>query len=118
MTQRVVYNNCFGGFEVHEDAVQWMREQGDDEAMNATLVGEYYDDGSGPKSQSVSGVRREISRTNELLADMIEGETEYTGPIDGQCADLRVAEVPDHVEWTIEEHDGQETVKEKSRTFS
>lgn len=115
MTQKVVYNSCYGGFSVHEELVKWMREQGDEEAQKATISGEYYSDGSGPKSNSNV---RDISRDNELLAEAIQGNTEYDGPVNGRNASLRVAEVPDGVEWTIDNYDGKETVKEKARTFS
>ena len=117
MTQKVVYNSCYGGFSVHEDLIKWMREQGDKEAEEATISGEYYPDGSGPKREHHSGVR-DISRDNELLAEAVQGNTEYGGRVSGKHASLRVAEVPDGVEWVIDEYDGVETVKEKSRTFS
>jgi hypothetical protein len=116
MTQRVVYNACYGGYSVHRDAVAWMREQGDEDAEDATLPGEYYDDGSGPKSDWEPVYS--IPRDNELLAKMVLRETGYDGPVGGRHADLSVAEVPDNVEWTIDEYDGQETVREKARTFS
>jgi len=126
MVQRVVYNNCFGGFSVHEDVVIWVRENTQrlnqeydtedvDEIVSATISGEMYDDGSGPKNYE--NVLK-ISRDNELLADIVSGETVYNGKINGTTASLQVAEVPDSVEWTITKHDGQETVKEKSEIFS
>ena len=35
----------------------------------------------------------------------------------GRCAKLRVVEIPDGVEWELDEYDGIETVREKSRVF-
>jgi hypothetical protein len=35
----------------------------------------------------------------------------------GQCAKLKVVEIPDDVDWQIDEYDGQETVREKSREW-
>jgi|APHM01.1.fsa_nt_gi hypothetical protein len=130
MTQRVVYNSCFGGFGLHEDAVKWVRDNKDrlreqydntdvSELTNTTLSGEFYDDGSGPKEDWITSVKPiDLSRNNELLADIVSGETEYTGTVNGQHADLRVTELPDSVDYTIDEYDGNETVKEQYRTFS
>jgi len=116
MTQKVVYNACYGGFSVHEDLIKWMREKGDEEAKEATISGEYFPDDSGPKGENRTDVR-DIPRDNELFAEIVQGNTEYNGKIGGKHASLRVAKVPDGVEWTIDEYDGMETVKEKSRTF-
>jgi hypothetical protein len=35
----------------------------------------------------------------------------------GRCAELKVVEIPDDVEWQIEEYDGLEWVAEKHRTW-
>lgn len=117
--QKVVYNACYGGWGVHEDAVKWMREQGDEEAKEATISGELYSDGSGPKESFFKTVHlHELSRTNELLVELVEGTADYDGRVSGDNADLRVAEVPDGVEWEVDEYDGIETVREVTRTFS
>ena len=129
--QRVVYNACYGGFGLHEDVVKWVRENEDqlsneysDEAVedlaDVTISGEYYSDGSGPKGDYMNYIHgHEVERDNELLADVVAGETAYNGDINGSSASsLRVAEVPNGVDWTIDERDGQETVKERTQTFS
>lgn len=130
MVQRVAYNTCFGGFGFHEKAVQWVRENKDsltdkydkedvEEIADSTLSGELYPDGSGPKSENstyIHGV--DLSRDNELLVDIVSHETEYTGRYNSDYSNLQVAEVPDGVDWIIDEHDGYETVEEASRTFS
>lgn len=36
---------------------------------------------------------------------------------DGSCAALEVVEIPDDVNWEIDEYDGMETVREKSRSW-
>jgi len=35
----------------------------------------------------------------------------------GRCSNLRVVEIPDGVDWTIEEYDGREWIAEKHRTW-
>ena len=37
---------------------------------------------------------------------------------DGDCAQLKIVEVPDDVEWSIQEYDGLEWVAEQHRTWS
>jgi len=130
MVQQVVYNSCFGGFGVHNDVVRWVRDNeeqllsqySDDdvaELTDATLPGETYPDGSGPRDGLTNYVTDfMLSRDNKLLADIIERNTEYDGQVDGKFASLQVAEVPDSVEWNIDSTQGSERVREKSRTFS
>jgi hypothetical protein len=36
----------------------------------------------------------------------------------GYCAELKVVEIPDGVEWSIHEYDGSEWVAEAHRTWS
>ena len=36
---------------------------------------------------------------------------------DGKYSELRIVEVPDEVDWQIDEYDGQEWVAEKHRTW-
>ena len=57
---------------------------------------------------------RDIARDDPALVQVAEelGEAAADG-----YAELRVANVPDDVEWTIEEYDGKEWVAEKHRTW-
>lgn len=125
--QRVVYNTRFGGFSIDASVVEWVREHEErlkneysdthvNDLTETTLPGEIYPDGSGPRKKYATDIRR-IQRDNELLADIVSGETTYDGKIDGQSASLQVAEVPDGIDWTIDIYDGKETVKEQTQTF-
>lgn len=129
MVQQVVYNTCFGGFGVHESVVKWVRENKSEllerydskyvkEIADSTISGEMFSDGSGPKRGNELHISpRELSRDNELLADIVSERTTYGGRYNGDHASLQVAEVPDGVSWTINEYDGRETVQESSKTF-
>ena len=57
---------------------------------------------------------RDISRTDNLLIQVIK---ELGKEADGHCAKLKVVEIPDDIEWEIEEYDGIEWVAEKHRTW-
>lgn len=59
---------------------------------------------------------RYIPRDDATLVSLVEehGSEFMSGP----HATLKVVEIPDDVEWTIEEYDGNEWVAEKHRTWS
>ena len=53
-------------------------------------------------------------RNDHKLVACVEKLGEAAG---GRTANLKVVEIPDDVEWTIEEYDGSEWVAEKHRTW-
>lgn len=58
---------------------------------------------------------RDIPRDDPDLVAVVE---ELGDAADGSCASLQVVEIPDGVEWEIEEHDGMEHAVEAHRTWS
>jgi hypothetical protein len=89
---KVVINSCFGGFGLSKEAVQVLVSRG------------------GIEPGSCDG-----SRSDPLLVQVIE---EMGKAANGPHAKLRIVEVPDHVQWEIEEYDGFEHVAERHRTWS
>jgi hypothetical protein len=57
----------------------------------------------------------EISRDDEALVYVVE---EMGESANGEHADLKVVEIPDGVQWQIEEYDGMEHIAEVHRTWS
>ncbi len=57
---------------------------------------------------------RDIPRDDATLIRVVE---EMGGAANGHCATLEITEIPDGVDWTIEEYDGFEWVAEKHRTW-
>ena len=58
---------------------------------------------------------RPRKRDDPLLIQVIE----ELGPLaNGRFAKLKIVDVPDDVEWEIDDYDGRETVKEKHRSWS
>lgn len=51
-------------------------------------------------------------------ADLVAVVEELGKRASGKCADLKVVEIPDGVEWEIKEYDGNEHVAEVHRTWS
>jgi len=58
---------------------------------------------------------RDIPRNDDLLIRLVEEMGQEAG---GRFASLKIVEIPDGVDWQIEEYDGAEWVAEKHRTWS
>ena len=117
MVQKVVKNACFGGFGVSEKAVRRMREMGCEEAENLVLAGEEFPNGEtwdGGISGNSVGNEYSMPRDDEHLVKVVE---ELGSDANGKHAKLRVVELPDGVDWVIDEYDGRETVRQKHSTW-
>lgn len=57
---------------------------------------------------------RDIERDDPKLIQIIK---ELGGKANARFAKLKIVEIPDDIDWTIEEYDGAEWVAEKHRTF-
>ena len=91
---RIVINGCYGGFGLSHAAVR----------RYAKI-----------KSVDVSSVFvRDIKRNDPILVKVVE---ELGKEADGDHARLKTVEIPDDVDWQIEEYDGFEHVAESHRTW-
>ena len=90
---KVVINNRFGGFGLPEEIMNILSEQSHipDDAWHW-----------------------DIPRDDKLLVMLVEKMT----PAEREIQGLKVVEIPDDVEWEINEHDGNEWVAEKHRRWS
>lgn len=89
---KVVINKCYGGFGLSKPAMKRYRELG-----------------------GVATYDGDICRHEEALLLAVEelGEKGASDPLSA----LRVVEIPDDVEYVVEEYDGQEWIAEKHRTW-
>lgn len=60
-------------------------------------------------------LRPKSERTDPILVKVVETLKEKAN---GDCAQLKIVEIPDDVDFVIEEYDGNEWVAEKHRTWS
>lgn len=64
--------------------------------------------------RNVSWCVNDLDRNDPLLIQVIN---EFGKEANDQFSDLEIVEIPDNVEWQIEEYDGWETIHEKHRTW-
>ena len=66
------------------------------------------------KSDAVYFSERDIKRDDPALVTVVEQLGEKA---DGPCAKLRVIEIPDNIEFEIQEYDGNEHIAERHRRW-
>jgi len=89
---KVVINTCYGGYSLSKAAYDKLNLKWDK-----------------------FGYEYEEDRANPKLVKVVE---ELGDKADGSCAELKIVNIPDNIEWTIKEYDGVEWVAEKHRTWS
>lgn len=90
---KVVINRCYGGFGLSENARKRYEE----------LSGTHLEDYDTP------------GRSDSNLVQVVE---ELGSAANGNYAKLKIVEIPNDVEFSIEDYDGMEWVAEKHRTWS
>ena len=141
---KVAVNKCYGGFSLSKAAVLWLAERGFDPAIKErgemevrvkelgektaddfhgidrfTMRGaQSWRDGTA-KFMGYSWNRRHHEdepafRSDPLLVDCVETLGDEAS---GWCAAIKITEIPDGVNFTIGEYDGQEWVEEAHQTW-
>lgn len=138
---KIVINTCFGGFGLsHEAMLKYFEYIGWKCYPEKDSLG-YYTYWKVPKEErkgiltskeftkaamedreksnvlhsSLTVYDRNIPRDDEVLVRVVE---ELGTKANGDYASLSIVEIPDNVEWQIEEYDGFEHVAEAHRTWS
>lgn len=93
MTQKIVINQCFGGFGLSLDGLDAYNER--------------------RSNQPETDYDWEIPRDDPDLVWVVENIKNCSG----RCSSLRIVEVPNDVDWVIKDYDGNEWVAEKHRTW-
>jgi hypothetical protein len=118
---RVAINRCFGGFGISDEAFEKLLERKgiafDKVDNESKLMGaSYYNAGhSGDDDHYISSYDYYNDRSDADLIAVIEemGQSSW-----GWAAEIAIVDVPDDVQWYIDEYDGLEHVAEKHRTWS
>ena len=135
---KVVINTCYGGFTLSEKAVQMYVDRKELKFYTASKNGiilyytipveEYekelaeeirmYNEKSKDYRGYISNRHRwnlhNIKRNDLILVKLVE---ELGDDANGEYAKLKVVEIPDDIEYIIEEYDGCEHIAEKHRTW-
>jgi len=93
---KIVINNCIGGFSLSKEA-----------------LAEYNRRNYGLKEPVEYDCF--IERDDPVLVEVVEA---MGSDANDRHSELKIVEVPDNIEWTIEEYDGEEWVAEVHRTWS
>jgi len=122
---KITINKCYGGFSVNNDVAKLLREKG----VKITFEGENYPDGSGPKAKFIGeethhlgnedfGIKSDnydIWRSDPRLIEAIEeiGQDKAGG----RFSEISIVEIPDDVDWYIDDYDGIESIHENHRSW-
>ena len=142
---KVVINNCYGGFSLSKKACQrywdikgqqvWIEDDTQFKSMGLFTIwlvppAERIQSKEGESFYTMSMEERrayneehskqtwydrDVDRADPVLVQVVEELGEDAG---GRCASLSVVEIPDDVNWCVEEYDGKEWVAEMHRTWS
>jgi hypothetical protein len=116
----VAVNKDYGGFSISKEVVDIMKSKGvpvdfseQDEKDNKFFpVEEYgyhvYNENFGIESEDYNACR--------TFPPLIEAIREAKNP-NGKMSDIAIIEIPDDVDWYIDEFDGYEIIREKHRTW-
>ena len=96
---KIVINSCHGGFSLSEKAQKLFCQYSMIEWKDWEEDWSYYD----------------IERNDQYLVRVIE---ELGDDANGRFSELKLVNIPDEVEWQIEEYDGLEWVAEKHRIWN
>ena len=103
---KLVINKCYGGFGFSRKAVDRLIELGCKEAAQAL------------QDHFASGFDHyhvyDVERTDPLFVQVVE---ELGDKASGQLADLRVIEIPDGIDYYIDDYDGIESVHERHASW-
>lgn len=140
---KIVVNRCFGGYSLSTKAVElYYKKKFDRNAYHFTTE---YKDNDYKQSfyvpcevgdshfmitsfdvQNPNEIDEKILWDNHYLSDRPEERTdpvlvrvieELGKDANGMCASLQIVEIPDDVDWEIDDYDGMESIHEKHRSW-
>jgi hypothetical protein len=111
---KIVINNCHGGFGLSHEAMLLYGKIKDLNIVWEVDKSKLYHYYIGEISDDTYFADWDIQRTDSALIEVVEKLGENAG---GRGAELKVVEIPDDVDWQMQEYDGNEWIAEKHRTW-
>jgi hypothetical protein len=118
---KVAINRCFGGFGISNEAFEKLLDRKGiafdkvEKENSAFLGASYYEAGhAGSEEHYLSDYDFTDNRADPDLIAVIE---EMGEAANSWAAEIAIVEIPDDVEWHIDEYDGREHVAENHRTW-
>ena len=121
---KVLVNKCFGGFGLSQEALERLVDLGvpesvdTDDAPEGFYIGRWSEKSLERRFSLLDGPfflpSREEWRDHPLMIQVVE---ELGAAANGRFAELEIVEIPDDVQWGIDDYDGIETIHEKHRSW-
>ena len=136
---KIAINRCYGGFQLSDKAIgmlmkrkglechRYKRDYKDNKyyklsSFEIDEVYPYFDYSIADLGDCVEKIPNEyywyynskVERTDKDLIAVIE---ELGKEASGSCGDIHIIEIPDDVDWEIDDYDGIETVHERHRSW-
>jgi len=126
---KIVINKCFGGFCLSTRAMKMLVLAGckalEGHSPDEWAMSSWKDAGDGFLVDETledvvqkDGVVYSYDEEERSDPHIIEAVEKLGKKANGRCSKLKIVEVPDGVDYTIEDHDGVEHVAERHRTWS
>jgi len=112
--QKIVINKSYDRFCLSHKALARLRKMGQREALQEIDLVSYWPLAASPHEPRFNQCGKLIPRDDQKLAQVVE---ELGAEANGHCAELKVIEIPDGVQWVIGQVDGVEQVSEVHRTW-
>ena len=118
--RKIVINTSYaskrdGGFCLSHRAFLRLRDLGQREALQEPDLGAYWPKGATLREPSLNRCGQLIPRDDQKLVQVVE---ELRAEANGHCAELKIVEIPNDVQWEIEQVGGVEHVSEVHRMWS
>lgn len=130
---KVVINTCYGGFRISTTATKELIKRGC-KAIITESAAEYYGDYKTTFKQkdvgdgyTVEGPLESVLRKDGVVywfdnskrtdPDLIAVVESLGNAASASLAELKIVEIPDGIEWEIDEYDGRERVEESHRSW-
>ena len=113
---KIVINTCHGGFGLSDEAfAMLMYRKGIEFEIVTQLTTHFYRKGMVGNDEGYLGYHQDELRRDD--ADLVAVVEALGSKANGDYAELKIVEVPDGVNWYIEDYDGMEHVAERHRTW-